>query len=111
MIEAARDLMAAIMLDRELGLLRERHMEMLLAGERVPNDFWVRAQREIADSLRTQFYREEIRIALLGEQEHGRTDQQAWDDREQKLGEYAILVTHRALAATPCVGDPAYRDD
>ncbi len=111
MLDAARDVMAAIALDQQLGLLRERHMELLLAGERVPNDFWVRGQREITDFLRRRFYRQEIRVALFGEGEQHRSDQQAWDEREQKLAEYGILITHRVLAATPCVGDPAYRDD
>jgi hypothetical protein len=111
MIGAARDIVAAIALDRRLGLLRERQMEMLLAGEALPGNFWVAGQREITEFLRGRFYRQDIRVALLGEAERGRNDEQAWDEREQKLAEFAILLTHRILAGTPCVGDRAYQDD
>lgn len=110
MIEAARDILALIALDRELGLLRERQIEMLLAGERLPADFWVAGQRQIAARLRARFYREEVRVALGGEAERGRSDDEAWDAREQKLAEYAALLTHRVLAGAPCVGDRAYRE-
>ncbi len=111
MIESARDVMVAIALDLRLGQLRERQMELLEAGERLPVDFWVAGQRAIRDALLARFYHEELRVALSGEGERGRSDEEAFDARESRLAEYAILLTHRRLVDMPCVGDPAVRDD
>jgi hypothetical protein len=110
MIREARDLAALVALDKRLSLLRERQLEMVAQSQRLPADFWTAGQREIAAFIRHRFYRQDVRILLFGESERDKSDEDAFAERGQKLSEYGILLTHRRLVDTPCVGDRAWRD-
>ena len=95
MIGETRDIVALIALDQRLSLLRERQLEMMLRGERIPVDFWTAGQREIAEYIRGRFYNQQLRVMAFGEAQRDKSDDQGIPGTDPEARRYGILLTHR----------------
>jgi hypothetical protein len=106
MLAEARDVLAVMYMERQLGILREAHMARTLAGDVLLPDFIERGEQDIRNAMLNRFYNERVRQSLGPEHPQG-TDQEDFEARTQEILEFVIHMTHRRLASLPFVGQPA----
>jgi len=106
MLPQIRDLMATIVFEKRLSLLREEHLERSLAGESLPSDFWEAGERDALELVRRRFYGPEVQAAM--KESDGGSGDTGFEDRTQKLVEHGIVFSHRRLASIPHVGHPDF---
>jgi hypothetical protein len=106
MLAEARDVLAVMYMERQLGILREAYIARTLAGDVLPPDFIEKGEQEIRNAMLNRFYNERVRQSLGPEHPQG-TDQEDYEARTQEVLEFVIQMTHRRLAALPFVGQPA----
>jgi hypothetical protein len=106
-LSQARDIWANLVLAKRLGELRERLADRLLAGGALTLEEVERAEGEIWDQIRRDYYSADVRIASGAD---ASSDEEDFDRRTQRLADQATLATHRRLLDIPLVGDPYFVD-
>jgi hypothetical protein len=107
MLAEARDILATMFLEKQLGMLREELLARALEGRPADAEFQEKAERAIIEEFKRRFYNQEVRQLVKPWAKAG--DEEDFEKRTQKLGEHATWMTHRKLVAIPFVGQPEQR--
>ncbi len=107
MLPRIRDLMATIVFEKRLSVLREEYLERALSGDTPPPEFWEKGERAALQLVRERFYGPEVQAAMAG-QKGSSGAATGFEDRTQKLVERGIVFSHRRLASLPHVGHPDF---
>ena len=111
MISDARDIAAVIDFGRRLQELREMHLKRVIAGEKVPPDFWQKGEQGALEYVKRRYFSLKNRLNFMPkEKAEAVSDAQDFESRSSKLTEALTLESHKKLVAVPYVGHPDYKD-
>jgi len=110
MLFAARDTIAFLFLEQRLRHLREEYLALALDGKLPDDDFYSRGEQNITTKMKQRYYSRDARIMINPDKADELTDEEDFEQRTQKLGEQAVIMTHERLKSIGFVGQPG-RDD
>ncbi len=110
MLAQARDVMAVLFLENQLGALRDEFLARSIEGNPSDAGEWAAREQAISDEMKRRFYNLETRNLVKPDDAESMNDDEDFEARTQKLSEHAIFMTHHKLAAIPYVGHPEYRE-
>ncbi|PIE66988.1 MAG: hypothetical protein CSA23_06260 [Deltaproteobacteria bacterium] len=107
MLDSIRDVAAILFLEDNLGLLREKYLNLALSGNPPDPKFWDTLENNVMKDLKLQFFNPRIRKLIKSENDTT-SDDEDFNNHSQKLIEFAVIKNHKRLQEIPHVGHPDY---
>lgn len=111
MLVIIRDTAALFDLEKQLQQVREMQLRAAREGRRMEASELQEAEARAIDEVKQKYYCQVARLAFMPPaQADAVTDQQDYEGRQYKDGEFPIFDAHHRILSLPSVGDPRHDD-